>query len=667
MGDTMSFAHGGAARLVAGVVALIVFSFSASAQSYNQFVGFGDSTVDSGWWKAALPGNATQNPNKDPLIANSIAQGGTGAPVGAGYLMNSQLLASYFGLSAVPANQPGGSNYAISGALDAAVAGNGNAGNANPNPSLPSTVQQIANYLVSVGGHANPNALYYVSSGGNDLKVAPIGQTLAEYLTGQATLLANAIASLQAAGAKYIVVADSHGQSGFSMSYTRQLWSDLAARGVNFVPADIQAMVRVVQANPFIFGFTPATVLTSGAACVNTTAVTSGWAQWCVNSTTITSSVAYLAAANSQFTSFYADDEHFSAAGQKIEADYIYNLLVAPSEISFFAEAPLKIRAALIETIFTQIRNSQQQVGSFSGWASGDVSWLKINNPAQGFPNDPGTPVAATAGFDYKLTRDWLVGLAFSLGTTKQTFSLGGDYKMDEVAVSAYAAFLHGPWWTNLVAGYGSLHFDDNRIAQIGIATVRNTGSTPGSNISFAAEGGYNFVSRISGNPAKSTMPLKADPDAITVKQGPVAGIILQQVHVSGFSETDSFFASGGLTALSFGSQTRNSAVSELGYQITWDIGRWHPFGKLAWNHELLSTDRLITASLTTVAAPSFSLPAVNLGRDWGSGIAGTRITIAPGVLGYVACTSQVGQHATIYGAQFGINLMLDPYLPHGS
>jgi len=36
-------------------------------------------------------------------------------------------------------------------------------------------------------------------------------------------------------------------------------------------------------------------------------------------------------------------------------------------------------------------------------------------------------------------------------------------------------------------------------------------------------------------------------------------------------------------------------------------------------------------------------------------------------VLGYVACTSQVGQHATIYGAQFGINLMLDPYLPHGS
>ena len=134
------------------------------------------------------------------MIAASIAQGGTGAPVGAGYLMNSQLLASYFGLSAIPANQSGGTNYAISGAVDAATAANGNIGNLNnippgTNTNLPSTVQQITNYLASVSGQANPNGLYLISSGGNDLTFAndTFGPLAAKenYLSAQAALLAN--------------------------------------------------------------------------------------------------------------------------------------------------------------------------------------------------------------------------------------------------------------------------------------------------------------------------------------------------------------------------------------------------------------------------------------------------------------------------------------------
>src|SRR5262249_17393676 len=94
-------------------LALALSASPAFAQNFSQALVFGDSTVDSGWWKGALQGNCdsakspctTGNANKDNLIANSIANGGTGAPVGAGYLMNSQLLASYFGLTANPANQ----------------------------------------------------------------------------------------------------------------------------------------------------------------------------------------------------------------------------------------------------------------------------------------------------------------------------------------------------------------------------------------------------------------------------------------------------------------------------------------------------------------------------------------------------------------------------------
>jgi uncharacterized protein with beta-barrel porin domain len=70
---------------------------------------------------------------------------------------------------------------------------------------------------------------------------------------------------------------------------------------------------------------------------------------------------------------------------------------------------------------------------------------------------------------------------------------------------------------------------------------------------------------------------------------------VLQHVTVNGFTEADAFSSIGGFTALSFAEQTRNSAVSELGYQASIDWGRWRPFAKVVWNHELASTDRSVT------------------------------------------------------------------------
>ncbi|HUI95154.1 MAG TPA: hypothetical protein VLX44_05330, partial [Xanthobacteraceae bacterium] len=359
----------------------------ATAQTFTQSVTFGDSNVDSGWWKAWLAaGKTTGSANKDIDLNNSIVRGGTGAPVGAGYLMNSQLLAGYFGLTAVPADQPGGTNFAISGAVNAAVPANGNIGNLNSGPGLSSTAQQMANYLAQNGGGANPNALYLVSSGGNDITFANdnFGTLAAKenYLGPQAANLANAIQTLQGAGARYILVQNDPGTGTLANFYNQALWTDLTARGVQFIPVDRQAMVRAIQSNPTLFGFTAATDtpgvtgVNTGSACVWTNPVgpQTGWAQWCVNSTTPTNSVAYLRAADAQFTSLYADDQHFSAAGQKIEADFMYSLVVAPSEISFLAEAPVQTRTAMINTIDNQIAISLSQPGTYHAWASGDVS-----------------------------------------------------------------------------------------------------------------------------------------------------------------------------------------------------------------------------------------------------------------------------------------------------
>jgi outer membrane lipase/esterase len=323
----------------------IVCASQAAADSFNAFYSFGDSSVDSGWWSGALQGQCdgatapctTGNATKDTRIANAIANGGTGAPVGVG-LMNTQILAGDFGLTALPANQPGGTNYAISGAVNAATPANGNIVNLNQNTTLPSTVQQMANYLAGHGGAANSQALYVISSGANDVTFAIDNfSTLSSretYLANQAAALANAIRNIQVTGAQHILVNGLGGSGTLPTFYTQTLFSDLSASGVNFISADVQAFVQAIEANPTRYGFTAATVLPgvpgtgTESACVWTGGATqTGWGQWCANTTTPSTQYAYLRSADAEQTSFFSDDQHFSAAGQALLAAYDFSLI----------------------------------------------------------------------------------------------------------------------------------------------------------------------------------------------------------------------------------------------------------------------------------------------------------------------------------------------------
>jgi outer membrane lipase/esterase len=134
--------------------AALLVSTTAQAQTFNQLIGFGDSSLDSGYFRYVDRGNGTE-----PRYATARANGGSITP-SAG-LMNTDFLAAAFGLGLAPSSAPGGgTNFAVSGAEN-------NSPNLGGGPS-PSTVQQIANYLAMTGGTANPNALYIIRSGAND-------------------------------------------------------------------------------------------------------------------------------------------------------------------------------------------------------------------------------------------------------------------------------------------------------------------------------------------------------------------------------------------------------------------------------------------------------------------------------------------------------------------
>lgn len=662
------------AVLVAG---LLLASGPAWSQTFSQFVGFGDSSIDSGYYRTITNprgGNFT-----DAQWSAAVAAGG-GKPTTSTGLMGSEALAAAFGLSGAPANQ-GGSNYATSGAKDVLV---NNATTGGFRAAVP-TVTQISNYLASVGGQANPNGLYLISSGGNDITYADGGTfTNAQarsYLTSAANSLASSIATLQAAGARYILVPDlaySFGNATaqqYKLLYSQALWSGLTAAGVSFIPVDVNAMRLAIASahaaapagslDAFGFQYIDTNSSTNDAlthvACSTPTGVTTAWALLCSSNAGAPS---HLVTANADQTRLFADDQHMTTAGQKILADYEYSLVVAPSEISFLAEAPVKTRAVVVDSIFNQIALSRRhrQAGTANVWVTGDVASLKVNSGYAGFPSDPGVPGALTGGIDYAFDNGLLIGAAISGGTTTQSFDLGGNFRLDEYAANLYAAYGVGPVWGKVVGSYGRLQYDVHRVVPIGITTQANNGRTAGNNASIAAEFGYDFVTAFGAAARPATLPVKAAPVAAgwQITHGPVVGVVLQRINVDGFTETDSFAAIGGFTALSFGSQTRNSAVTELGYRATIDIGIWQPFAKLTWNHELAALDRSVSASLTSVVAPSYAMPAVVLGRDWGSGTIGTAVTLADRITGYAAFTSQIAQrNVTTYGGQVGLNVAL--------
>jgi len=549
-------------------------------------------------------------------------------------------------LSALPANQPGGTNYATSGAknvdVNSAVTGGFMA-------AVP-TITQIANYLSANGGRADPNGLYLISSGANDVSfatgnsgVGPYPVDPAAYLANSANSLAAAVAQLQAAGAQYFVVrglpysfplgggAGNAETRADRLLYTLALWSDLAAKGVNFIPSDNNAVRLAIQANPLSFGFLFIDN-TVNYACTRPAGITTAWALLCSSDPNAPST---FVTPDADRTRLFADDQHLTTAGQKIVADYEYSLVVAPSMISMLAEAPVVTRTTLVNAIQNQIPISQRQQGptGFNTWLSGDVSSLKIDN-YPGFPDDPGTPVALTAGFDYKFASNWLVGVTISGGRQKASFGLGfGGFTQDEFSGSIYLAHIAGPIWFDLIASYGGLHYNVGRTVPVGITVQNNTATTSGTDLSLAGETGYNFM-------------------AGAFTHGPVVGMTLQQVRIDGFTESGSF------TSLGFESQTRDSAIGAVGYQVSFDAGQWRPFARVAWDHEFVSGDRTVTASLTTTSAPSYFMPAVVTGSDWGTATVGTTLKMANNVTGLIAFTSTVARDSiTTYGGQLGVNV----------
>lgn len=312
-----------------GLAALGGAAAPASAQPFSKTIVFGDSNVDSGYYKQLTSpgGGATYN----SYWASAVAHG-AGAPTTNPAPMKSQMLAAYFGLFANPANTPGGTNYATSGAKDSTVNTTQTGGFQAAIP----TVTQMSNYLTANGGAADPNALYLINSGDNDVAYAigeqgqgPYPTDTSAYITQAATNLANAIIGLKTAGAQKIMVAGL--QDGFGSTQLKRtlrtlhnttLWNALTTANVPFYRADVNSVRTAIVANPTKYGFTS---VAGSAGCTVPAGVTTAWSLLCSSDPAAPSTWVN---ASAPFTFLFADDQHFGTAGQRYVARYFRSLVI---------------------------------------------------------------------------------------------------------------------------------------------------------------------------------------------------------------------------------------------------------------------------------------------------------------------------------------------------
>jgi outer membrane lipase/esterase len=308
------------ARLPNAVGYRLLIYFSCKQPPLTRLWVFGDSTVDSGWFKIA-PYSGEQK--FDTYIMTPAL--GVGRPTSSPGLMSVEVLANALHTDAAPANQSG-TDYATGGARDRLANTEANSGFPNAVP----TATQIQNYLAANTPAAED--LFIVSSGDNDVAYALNHSSIdqSSYVQQQAQALASAIQSLTQHGAQYIIIVglpESFGSPVLKQTlralYDSALRTTLTQLGVSYAWADFNALrtfVEQASGSTSPFGLThykntdPACSVPAG-----TTGITSDWAYVCSPVTGAPSTPAADAGAYE-----FADDSHWATGGQSVLGGYLF-------------------------------------------------------------------------------------------------------------------------------------------------------------------------------------------------------------------------------------------------------------------------------------------------------------------------------------------------------
>lgn len=258
-------------KTLAAAAALVLAPLHVANAAFSQIVSFGDSLSDHGSIFAAT-GGAVPDPGLG-YFNGRFSNGPT-------WIDN---LASDLGIASNSSFATGGTNYAIGGAR---VSTTENLDDTLNDGFILSAQQQVGAYLGSVSGAADPNALYTVLIGGNDLNAIDGVTYGIPELQADAANTVNLVSSLLGAGAENILVLNVPDLGGAPVADGNEAAATAATELFNFILeagiaglaspfvslVDTFSVSQDIAANPGDFGLTNVddaclVVLAGGGAC----------------------------------------------------------------------------------------------------------------------------------------------------------------------------------------------------------------------------------------------------------------------------------------------------------------------------------------------------------------------------------------------------------------
>ncbi|TWT17703.1 autotransporter domain-containing protein [Luteimonas wenzhouensis] len=534
-----------ATRLLAAALALAAAAPVAAGDAFPRTVFFGDSLTDAGYFRpllvqqdpaAAILGRFTTNPG----------------------LVWAEWLAQYYGADATPnGNGQSGDNYAAGGAMVATDR------MGPPFGLTPSLATQAAAHLSANGGRADPDALYTVWGGANDLFSVEANPGQAPQIIGAAvTAQVGLVGTLQAAGARYVLVpnipdlgmtpaflargpvAAAQG-TALSAAYNEALYGGLQAQGLQVIPLDTFTFLREVVADPAAYGYGNVT----GTAC-----------QPQITAQSITCHPGTYVSPGADQSYLFADGVHPSSAAHRGLADLAIAQIEGPRQLAVLPRSAAMTGRGRAERVGAQLPALAGQEGR--RW------WADLRGDFQRYGHGDrydGVGPALTAGLGWG--SDGLVYGGF-VGYGRQENDWGrrrGSWDQSEATLGGFVGWQGGNGaWIGGQLSYTRLDIDTRRTVPLGPALRAHRGDTDGSNLTAAVHAGWNL-----GEGA--------------LRHGPVLGLVAQQVEIDGFAED----APDSSTSLAFPDQEFDSLVGSVGWQASYEIGpHLAPYARLTFDRE---------------------------------------------------------------------------------
>lgn len=601
--------------LLAAALALAAMPAMAQDSPFSQTVFFGDSLTDSGHFRPVLI--QMLGPN-GALIGKFTTNPG---------LVWSEYLADRYGTSAATDGE-GGANYAVGGAR----VGVDTVGGLGATPSL---ATQVGAYLGGNGGQADPNALYTVWGGANDVFSITDPAQAPAVIGGAVTAEVGIVGALKAAGAQYVMVANlpdlgltpSFRAGGAPMmaqgtalasAYNDALFSGLASQGLSVIPVDTFNFLREVVADPGAYGFTNVV----GQGC--STAVQGGSALFC--------SPASYVAPGVPDTYMFADGVHPTTRTHAMMADLAASMIDGPRQVAMLPHVESSVGRARAERVAARTSRARE-AGEGMQW------WFDVRADSQrygGGEDYDGIGPALTIGVE-KASGNFIYG-AFA-GYSQQAMDWGlrrGSFDQSDATVGGYAGWSSGALWINGQVSYSQVGYDIDREVQLGPVTRVHSGSPDGSNLSVGAGIGWDFG------------------QGSALRHGPVLTVLSQQIDVDGYAESDASLSS----SLAYSDQSVDSLIGSIGWQLEWSpTDRIHPYARITWDREFEDAPEQAFATAQTIPGSlEYAVPGLAFDDMYGTVLFGARTEIL-GMEANVGATATInqggGNDATVF-ATFG-------------